>query len=236
MVSIGPHLLGRTLEHDPRSRNYAFARKTVAKPVNRLWTSGPVLDQGDIGSCEGNTATEWLNSTVNAGNRAAFWKAMRYPGSPKAYLTETNAKVLYSAATRFDNDEIPGIYPPTDTGTSAVGIAKAMKAAGGITSYQWTFGWDHFLAAIDVGPVMLGTNWYSGMFDPNKQGYVEISGDLAGGHAYLGKGIDYKNQRVRCRNHWTKSWGPLGGEFYLSFKTLQRLLDEQGDVLIPVRI
>jgi hypothetical protein len=233
MVSIGPHLLGRTLEHDPRSRNYAFARRTVAKPVNRLWASGPVLDQGEIGSCEGNTGAEWLNSALNAGNRAAFnAKLKRTKGR---YLAEPDAVSLYSVATHVDDDGIDTVYPPDDTGTSAVGIAKAMKAAGAITGYQWTFGWDHFLAAIDVGPVMLGTNWYSGMFDVNKQGYVEISGDLAGGHAYLGKGIDYKNERVRCRNHWTKQWG-LAGEFYLSFKTLQRLLNEQGDVLIPVRI
>jgi hypothetical protein len=231
-MNIGPQLLGRTVEHDPRNKDHPFPVRRLAKPVNRNWTCGaPILDQGEIGSCEGNTAAEWLNCSKNLQLRRQFWVKQNKQFA-STYLYEPWAVKFYSKATALDNDDIPGVYPPEDTGTSAVGIAKSMQSFGAISSYQWTFGWDHFLAAIDQGPVMLGTNWYSGMFDPDSRGYVNISGSVDGGHAYLARSIDFQNQRVRCRNHWTSDWG-LAGEFWLKFPTLQRLLVEEGDVLVP---
>lgn len=232
--TIGPHLLGRTVEHDPLSRNYPFPVRGIVSPVNRDWPiRSPILDQGNIGSCEGNTGAEWSSWAGAIRSRRAYWtKAGRHTNT---YLTETDALRLYSRATHRDDDGEDSVYPPDDTGTSAVGIAKAMQDYGLIDGYTWTFGWAHFLAAIDRGPVMLGTNWYGGMFDPNKAGFVQPAAtdrDPDGGHAFLGRAIDYRQQRVRCRNHWTADWG-LRGEFYLSFATLQRLLSEQGDVLIP---
>lgn len=176
---------------------------------------------------------EWANCAVNISNRVAYRNKRNYKG--RAYLSETDAVSFYSAATGLDNDQIPGVYPPDDTGTSAVGIAKAMQAAGIIAKYQWTFGWDHFCAAMETGPVMLGTNWYTQMFTPNVRGVCIIGGKMEGGHAYLARGIDYQKQLVRCRNHWTTDWG-YHGEFYLRFDVLQQLLSEQGDVLVPVKM
>lgn len=229
--------LGRTLEHDPLSRNYPFVGRKVVKPKNRNWAcNAPILDQGDVGSCEGNTAVEWLNSVVNLTQRKQYNHAAGKKGLLSTrFLVESNAVDLYSRATGLDNDDIPGKYLPDDTGTSAVGIAKAMQQVGAIGSYTWTFGWDHFLSAIDMGPVMLGTNWYDGMFDPDSRGYVQPAAtdqDPVGGHAYLGRRIDYSLGRVLCRNHWTAEWG-IKGEFWLTFATLKRLLAEQGDVLVP---
>ena len=226
---IGPELLGRTVDHDPRNKDHPFPVRSVAKPVSKTWgIQAPILDQGKIGSCEGNTAIEWLNTDIAVKNRK---RSTFKSHDAQGFLNEIDAVQVYSKATHLDEDKAEA-YPPTDCGTSALGIAKAMKFFKAIDSYTWSFGWDHFTAAIDHGPVMLGTNWYAGMFHPTKDGFVEISGDVQGGHAYLARGIDYENQRVLCRNHWGTDWG-LEGEFYLSFATLQRLLKEQGDVLVP---
>ncbi len=244
-MTIGPHLLGRTVEHDPRNWDHQHPRKIIAKR-NVIHTLGaPCLDQDDVGSCEGNTAAEFLNSAKAINNRRRFWHnlAPKSGGSSrdKAYLSETHAVGLYSKATTLDNDEIPGVYPPTDTGTSGVGIAKAMKAFGGITQYNWTFSFDAFLAALQTQPVMLGTNWYQDMFDPDAKGYVQPAmrdQDPAGGHAYLALALDWRNERVGCQNHWADSWGvKIGGKpgrFWVKFPVMQRLLAERGDSLVPV--
>lgn len=232
-----PFPLGRKVEHDPRSLDHPFPVRTLTKQVDRLWAnSAPILNQKKLGSCEGNTAAEWTNSGINANNRQAYWLKAGNTTAKTKYLAEADAVKLYSLATQLDEDGTKTQYPPDDTGTSALGVGKAMQALGIIKTYQWSFGWAHFTAAIDQGPVMLGTDWYEGMFDPDEQGYCNISGDVAGGHAYLARGIDYEHKRVLCRNHWTKTWNPvLKGEFYLSFATLEQLLGQQGDVLVPVK-
>lgn len=229
-TTIGPHLLGRTVEHPVANRAFPYPKRTVTKPVSVTWpTSAPILDQGNLGSCEGNTAIEWLNCDIAAKNLARSTFKSKKTGSK--FLIESDAVAAYTKATHLDEDTTTA-YPPDDCGTSAVGIAKAMQFYNAIDKYEWSFGWDHFVAAIQHQPVMLGTNWYAGMFDPDKKGYVEISGECQGGHAYLARGIDYQNQRVLCRNHWGTSWANKG-EFWLRFPTLQRLLSEQGDVLVP---
>lgn len=239
MTELGAHLLGRTVEHDPKNWDHPFPIRKLAKPVDRDWKCPvPILNQRKIGSCEGNTAAEWTNCTVNANNRKAYdaHNAKRGAAVP-AYLKEPDAVAMYSKATHLDNDQIPGVYPPTDTGTSAVGIAKAMQFYGAITNYQWTFGLDHFLAAIDKGPVMMGTNWYHQMFDPDTDGTVHIGGAIDGGHAWLARKIHFTGTGfiVTGRNHWEASWG-LDGEFLIGDKDFERLLKEQGDVLVPGRM
>ena len=43
---------------------------------------------------------------------------------------------------------------------------------------------------LNVGPVVVGTNWYYGMFYPDTTGLIKIRGGLAGGHAYVINGVD----------------------------------------------
>lgn len=245
---IGPHLLGRTLEHDPASWNYrhpvgAVTGRNVSHTLN-----GPHLDQADVGSCEGNTAAEFLNTAKALRNRWAFNRHDSLIGTKRSlFLDEVDAVRLYSAATRLDNDQIPGVYPPSDTGTSGVGIAKALQQAGGLTQYNWTFSWPSFLAALERQPIMLGTSWYDSMFDYDHNGYVyapSSTDNPSGGHAYLAFVLDYTHSRVGCTNHWVvddvgtpwgKRIGGHDGSFWISFSLLQRLLiNEQGDSLVPV--
>lgn len=244
-MSIGPHLLGRVLERDEKSRDFEHSVRKVTKPQDVIHPfSMPHLDQGNLGSCEGNTAAEFLGTDAAVNNRRAYWRHVGGHGDPTRFLTEPNAVDLYSLATTKDNKEIPGTYPPDDTGTSGLGIAKALKAMGGLVKYNWTFTWDAFLGTLQQRPVMLGTNWYKSMFEHDAKGYVHVSGSQPdGGHAYLAFAVSFTNQAVGCTNHWTNDdgsiWGVQIGEhegnFWISFKDLERLLiNEQGDSLVPV--
>lgn len=234
MTEIGLHLLGRTVEHDPHNWAYRSAVRRVQARRNIIHDCrAPILDQGELGSCGGNTAVEWLNCGVALGNRMQTKLNGIVRRHPKYYLTEPDAVEMYSAATQLDDDGIPGKYPPSDTGTSAVGLGKAMVLFDSITVYNWTFTFESFLANLQQQPIMVGTNWYESMFDPNASGYVVPLGtDPAGGHEYLARGVSFTQQYILCRNHWTKDWG-VKGEFKISFGNMNRLLNEQGDSLVP---
>jgi hypothetical protein len=243
-VTNHPHPLGRNKEHDPASRAYQVAHKLLVKH-NVTHLVGPHLDQADLGSCEGNTANEWLNWNKALPNRIRFNNTIRRPGSSRLRTTEEQAVLLYGKATHLDNDQIPGYYPPTDTGTSAVGVAKAMQFYAAIDGYDWTFDFESFLGQLQKTPVMLGTNWYAGMFEINAQGFVAPSPsdqDPDGGHAYLAHALDYAHERVGCTNHWVNDDGtPWGvrignhdGSFWIKMGMLEQLLiHEQGESMVP---
>lgn len=212
--------LGRRVEHDPASRRFAFAPREAVPVVKRTWRRyGAVLDQGSLGSCTGNAMTHALNS-----------KPLRVTGEP--VWRQAQAVILYSAATTLD--QFPGAYPPEDTGSSGLGVCKAAMQLGLITGYQWAFGLDHVLQTLMAGPLLVGTSWYDGMFYPNADGYVNISGGLAGGHEYLLVGVDPAKRTLLFLNSWSSLWG-VNGRFKMTFETFSSLLGEGGDAVLPVR-
>lgn len=242
-MSIGPHLLGRVQEHDPASRNYVHPYRLVAatelQPVTHTLAM-PHLDQRDIGSCEGNTAMEFLGCAKAIANRRAFWKAQgRHTNT---YPTEKEAVDCYTLATQID--AVPGAYPEQDTGTSGLGVAKALQKSGAIKDYDWTFDWGGFMSTLQTRPVMLGTVWYGSMFTHDNTGLVKVSGKAAGGHAYLAFAYRPGNPgHSGCTNHWVRDdgspWGVRIGKhdgcFWIADFDLRRLLiNEGGESLVPV--
>lgn len=211
--------LGRHVEHDPRSKDYPARR--VAQPKSVLWTHrAPVLDQGDLGSCTGNALAQCLNTTKFAASRPK-----------RKYLDEQYARLLYAKATTLDT--VSGQWPPTDTGSSGLAVAKAGVALGYLSRYDHAFGFDHFAAALALQPVIVGTNWYSTMFKPDSDGFVQPGGQVAGGHEYLALGINYPGRYVTCLNSWSDTWG-VNGRFRMTFDDFTALLNEQGDVTVPI--
>jgi len=221
----GAGRLGRHVEHDPRSLSYALSEDLLpgiyASAVHTVRV--PVLDQGNTGSCTGHAA-EALAGTDPLYDAIPATTGARPTGD--AEQDHQQAVALYSAATRLDG--IQGVYPPTDTGSTGLAVAKAAQRAGLISGYQHAFSLDAALKALTVMPLMVGVNWYEGFDRPDGAGQVTISGSVRGGHEFLLYGIDGPGRRVLARNSWGESYGAKGC-FSFSFDDLGRLLAEHGD-------
>ncbi len=218
--------LGRLVEHDERSRRYAFnATKATLTSVHHE-RRVPVLDQGQLGSCTGNAMTGLLGTVP-------FFATL-----PTSALSATDAAAdeqvavgLYSDATKLDS--YPGTYPPTDSGSSGIAVAKAAKAKGWISGYQHTFDLNSALAALAVTPVIIGINWYEGFDSPTAAGELSVAGSVRGGHEVVLDQLDVEHKRVWLTNSWGTSFGQHGRAFF-SWDTFSRLLSEQGDCTVPV--
>ncbi len=210
--------LGRLVEHDERSRRFVAPR--ADEPRSVLWGHhAPVLDQGNLGSCTGNALAQLINTDVFA------------PARPNGYLTEEDAVKIYSRGTVLD--EYDGTYPPEDTGSSGLAVAKAAVEFGYFSTYNHSFGFDHFTATLQTQPVIVGTYWFSQMFKPDVDGIVRVQGMIEGGHEYLALGVEYETETLTFLNSWGSDWG-LGGRFKMSFTDFSFLLNQEGDVTAPV--
>jgi len=213
--------LGRHVRHDPRSLSYLVPETTT--PTTAMWTRRvPVFDQGDTGSCTGNAAagvlgTDPFYSTLPAG----------------LVDDEGEAVKLYSSATGID--DYPGTYPPDDTGSDGLSVAKACQKAGLISGYQHITSVAAAQTAIKSGPFIVGCNWYTSMDNPNSGGLVTVSGSIRGGHEFECHGYDAEYDRWWFTNSWGTSWGK-DGTFCMSSASFARLLSEQGDatVFLPI--
>lgn len=224
--------LGRHVEHDDRSYNFAYSAK-MARPKRKTtrWTSkAPVLNQGEIGSCTGNALAQWLNTD--------FAGSVQIANNGAMFFDEQDALDIYSKATTLDS--IPGRYTPDDTGSTGNAACKAARSFGYLSGYSWLFSYSSVQAAIEQTPLIVGTLWTNDMFDP-VNGLVKVGSlldrNIAGGHEYLMVGIDYENQVFEFRNSWgdQKDWPGCkpGGYFAIGFEDWERLLDADGDVTVP---
>lgn len=214
----GAGRLGRQIEHDPRS--WSFSAGTAAIKTVSHKRHGKAFNQGDLGSCTGNAMAGALMTDP-------IWVRGRN-------LTENDAVALYEAATRLDN--VPGAYPPKDTGSSGLAVMKAAVKAHYITGYAHTFSLDQLLGSLVLTPGILGINWYDSFDAPQPDGECRLlpSAKIRGGHEVELFGVDATKQRVWCYNSWGPTWGGRkNGTFYFSWKTLGRLLDEKGDATFP---
>lgn len=217
--------LGRHVNHDPRSLAFRVKAARALKTV--LWDRKiPVLDQGDVGSCTGNAATGALGTVPDFDALAS---------AVQGSLDEKMAVALYSSATRLD--DYTGTYPPTDTGSDGLSVAKAAKARGLISGYLHATSIAAMNTALQSGPVIVGTNWYVGFDSPDSTGLVKISGTVRGGHEFEVIGYDVDTDTYTAVNSWGEGFG-VKGRFRFSGKDMARLLAEDGDCtqLLPVSV
>lgn len=213
--------LGRHVHHDPRSLLYKVEPTGVVASV-RWERVTPILNQGDLGSCTGNATTGVLGS-------APF-----FPTIPKGTtLDEQFAVSLYSSATKID--AFDGVYPPNDTGSDGLSVAKAAKQLGLISGYQHITSLAAAHTAIQSGPFITGTNWLAGMDDPDEHGVVSATGTIRGGHEYEIIGYNATVGLWEAVNSWGDTWGK-GGHFFLSDADYAALLAASGDATTFVPI
>ncbi len=221
--------LGRHIVHDDRSWNFAL------NPMHAL-PRQPVLharhveiwDQGDIGSCTANAALGMISTGAFA---LVTQQIMDKTNSSWNGFRETDAVALYTEETLLDDREIPGHYPPDDTGSAGIYSCKALQKRGLIKTYRHMFTLEAALAALAKQPISIGIPWYNSMFEPSKRtGVVKIKGAVAGGHQICFDGIDPNKKLARFANSWGEGWGQDGWG-WISFDDLGRLLKEGGDAV-----
>lgn len=211
--------LGRVVVHDPRSLNFVYAPRFAV--VSRVWDRKvPITNQGNLGSCTGHAA-------VSAMGTGGFFDTT----NGKMAYDKKAAESIYSDATKVD--PFQGQWPPTDTGSSGLGIGKVLKSRGLIDSYQHAVTFDQALAALMEGPVITGVPWYSAMSKPDANGFVKKSGAQEGGHEFCVYGVNVEESYVYCANSWGTSWGQRG-LFKMTYATWQSLLKTRGDVTVFV--
>lgn len=230
--------LGRSVNHDSESRRYAIPERDVPIKSVQHRRSVPIFDQGDLGSCTGNagvgcTGTGSFYGTLNSLALTYAWD-------------ESGAVGLYGRATAIDS--YAGTYPPDDTGSDGLSVAKALKEAGEISGYLWAFTPDAARQALMSTPLITGISWYEGMFNSDPSGQVTVSGPLAGGHeivivGYVPRGTTPSNDdRVWFDNSWGTGWGvsrpgqPTAGSFWMAWGAYAELLADNGDVtqFVPI--
>jgi hypothetical protein len=235
--------LGRHVEHDPRSLTYAQGVLPKKALQSVEWQRRiEVLNQGQLGSCTGNAGTGLLGSD-SAGRSASPVVTITPGGAANSHgvfapgehlLDEQFAVSLYSLASSIDG--IQGHYPPTDTGSSGLGIAKALQLLGLATSYSHAFSMQAVASALQSGPVLVGIPWFKSMYTPEADGRIVVdrTSSADGGHELYISGFDATNTGI----YWlTNSWGPtwgVQGRGYLTEDDLNWLLGQRGDVTIPV--
>lgn len=221
--------LGRRHQPDPRDHNFLLQGHLPVEaslPTKKLWTiSSQHLDQGATGTCVGHGLRNFLRCAP----------IQTVAKSPSAYDIYRDA-VLLDVWTDNDSEAtLPDGDPDMYYGTSVRAGAKALASRGKLSSYAWAFSLKPALQwVLAKGPVVLGTNWYEGMFTPDANGLVTISGDVAGGHCYLWRGVDTVTGLARLTNSWGNEWARKG-DFFLSLDDLDRLIAEDGEVCTAIQ-
>ena len=200
---------GRIYALDKRDKKYLIQVKE-SKRTSKVWKDDYWTgNQGNTPLCVGFSFSHWLSS------------------SP--ILQWLPPEGIYRLAQTFDEWETESYE-----GTSVRGGAKALQLLGYISEYNWAFEVDTLInTVLEIGPVVVGTNWYSKMNTPNQDGLVTVKGQVLGGHAYLISGVNKKTELCRIRNSWGLSWS-LQGRAFISFSDMDRLIKEEGEVCLGI--
>lgn len=221
--------MGRIHAPDPNDHKYLMRMAMAAElpdlsalPSTRYYRAGPVLTQGNTGTCVGHAWRQWLSSAP-----------LMTKGGPSAFD-------LYRYCLSLDewqeNDwEINARDDQLQFGTSVRAGAKAITQLGRMQTYVWAFSVDDMKAWLlgGHGTVVIGSLWKSQMFTPDTSGFVHVHGDVVGGHAYLCLGYSSYYRAFRFVNSWGEWWGQKG-RFWMSEDDMALLLQEGGEACTAI--
>jgi hypothetical protein len=136
----------------------------------------------------------------------------------------------------YEQCKVTDFQPGMRNGTSCRSIAltgqrlKMWKnyafAKEATTVYDWL---------LTEGPIIFGTNWYNDMFLPDENFIIHCNGALAGGHAWVGIGVDLQEQYLDGLTSWGPNFGN-NGKFRIPLKEFERIFGEQGEAIAAVEL
>jgi hypothetical protein len=215
---------------DEESRNYPIrtALRASVRRRNKLWTPGPVIDQGSEGACVGFGWTAEVLAKPTPVDLTRVKKNVPRDPTRFALASYERAKEL---------DEWDGV---NYEGTSVLAGAKAMKDFGLLKEYRWAFGINDVVdAVLAKGPVVLGLYWYDDMYEA-PGGVLTPGGPIVGGHCITAIGYSYKSERLNgddgviLQNSWGPGWG-INGLAEIRVSDLAELLQDDGEACVPSR-
>ena len=200
---------GRDVAVDKRDRKFRFPRLTTtrnSRTWNDTWWRG---DQGYTPSCVGFAWAHWLAA------------------APIRQLVDPmGIYMLAQFLDEWDGQDYEG--------TSVRAGAKVLRSLGMVEEYRWAWrAKDVIPVLLEIGPVVVGTDWYDGMEEPDEKGFIDLTGEVLGGHAYLLRAVNVKKRRVQITNSWGTEWG-RNGRAWLGFDDLDVLLRTEGEACLAV--
>lgn len=209
--------LGRHIVVD--ARNALFPADQAAQIVSVTHNSwGLPLNQLAVRSCTGEALVGALNTTPH----------MDYGQAP---LTQADAYAIYHDETVLEKSP----WPPNDPGGSGLEVCKAGKNKGWLRGYTHAVGINAALKALVVRPTISGINWFTTFDSPDANGVVSIGkrAKVRGGHEIVQVQIDAEKELVWSWQSWGLQFGRRG-LFAMSFDTWDTLLQQGGDVTVPL--
>lgn len=207
---------GRLIAKDDRDRAHLMrgaTRPLSALPKSRYWQTGRVMDQGMTQQCVGYAFRQFLTA------------------NPDRTLTGPPAPEIYRLARQ--NDEWRG---EDYEGTSVRGGAKALKKLGLIGEYLWAFDVDTLRRyVLGRGTVVMGTDWFSGMNEPDERGFIRPEGDPEGGHAWLISAYSRPKNAFWILNSWSEEWGQRG-RAWIGIDDVAFLMERDGEACSAIEI
>lgn len=179
---------------------------TPVPVANKPWTDAEQLDQGQTGHCVGFGWAQWGNTLP-----------------VDDHFTNDDGHAIYYECKVIDGE------PGAEDGSDVSSGAKAMKNRKRIDAYVFATSMTDIQTWVSTrGPVVVGTNWYNDMFNPDAEGLVNPTGGVAGGHCYILVGYDAASDTLLFQNSWGKDWG-VNGYFKMTGTHFAQLMGEQGD-------
>jgi hypothetical protein len=215
-----PYPLGRSIINlDPRNLNHLALvnpPQRATKP-NKPWWTRDVYDQGNQPRCTAEAAVGMLRTQP-------FYTQFK-PDWP-TYDDPDERQTLYREAQQ--HDPWPG---DNYEGSSVDAPLKVLRNRGHIAAWKWLLGETELREWVTwYGPAVVGTHWYTDMFNPDSDGYIFANGSIAGGHAYRITQYHADRDAYRIVNSWGRGWGQ-NGRAWIPGGTLNGLLQQDGEAV-----
>ncbi len=225
---------GLGFRHIEDSRDKNFLMRTQLDPLlaqyfprglppgTRHYRSGPVLDQGNTGTCVAHGWAAW--------SQGAPLMVKPTPALEPMHLYDEIVKIDEWA----DNDnDIERQF-----GTSVRAGAKYLQSKGYIKNYYWAESAEDVRAwhLAGFGTCVLGTVWKSNMWETGSGDILQVSGWDEGGHAYKSSGWNDSvgpKGAVRIQNSWGYKWS-TNGHAWILYDDLDTLIHEDGEVCAAI--